>query len=88
MNVTNPFKRRGLALGFKVIRVVPLPPTLPPISIEWYCKGQKIWRTDAVPTRGEVLIRRGGTLAPRRISAVLELSAPYLAVLRPEVHRV
>ncbi len=83
MKVTNPFKRRRRALGFKVIRVFPVPPTHPPFPVEWYCKGQNKWRADAVPTRGEFLIRRGGTLPPRCVSAVLELSAPYLAVLRP-----
>lgn len=33
MKVTNPFKRRGLALGFKVSRVMPIEPVVPPINI-------------------------------------------------------
>ena len=82
MKVTNPFKRRGLALGFKVSRVLSVPPTIPPFPIEWYAKGERTWRADALPTRGEFLIRRGGSVSPRRISALLELCEPYLAVLK------
>lgn len=82
MKVTNPFKRSGQALAFKVSRVF-VPLTQPPFPVEWYWKAQNIWCPDHVPTRGEFLIRRGGTHRPRRVRAVLELSAPYLAVLRP-----
>lgn len=82
MKVTNPFKRQGLALAFKVARVLPVPPRVPPFEIEWYSKGDRGWRSDALPTRGEFLIRRGGSVRPRRVSAVLELVEPYLAVLK------
>jgi len=84
MKVTNPFKRRGLALGFKVSRVIPIEPVVPPINIEWYSRGADAWRSDAVPNRGEYLIRRGGTGKLRPVSAILELSEPYLAELRHE----
>ena len=82
MKVTNPFKRQGLALAFKVGRVLPVPSQVPPVEIEWYSKGDRVWRSDSLPTRGEFLIRRGGSLRPRRVSAVLELVEPYLAVLK------
>ena len=82
MKVSNPFKRRGLALAFKVRRVIPIPPAVPPLTIEWYSKGERRWRSDPLPTRGEFLIRRGGRLPPRRVSALLELAEPYLAILR------
>jgi hypothetical protein len=42
---------------------------------------QDRWRKDAIPTRGEYLIRRGGKVAMRDVSAVLELRPPYLATV-------
>ena len=82
MKVTNPFARRGLALAFKVRRVIELPPHIPPIHVEWYRKGQKRWCFDPLPTRGEYLIRRGGAVSLRPICAALELGRPYLAELK------
>jgi hypothetical protein len=82
--VTNPFKRRGLALAFKIRRVVALEPVVPPFGIEWYAKGEQRWRSDRLPTRGEFLIRRGGSVPPRPVRAVLELVPPYIAVLKRE----
>src|SRR5262245_43024034 len=82
MNVTNPFKYSGRALAFKVRRVISLPAVVPPLTIEWYSRSEQRWRSDRLPTRGEFLIRRGGSLPPRRVCALLELAEPYLAVLR------
>jgi hypothetical protein len=50
-------------------------------SVRWFSKGN--WREDAIPTRPEYLIRRGG-ITPIRSSvmALLELRAPYLAIVR------
>ena len=84
MKVTNPFKRQGLALAFKVARVLPVSPQVPPFDVEWYSKGDRAWRSDVLPTRGEFLIRKGGRVRPRRVVAVLELEKPYLAVLKCE----
>ncbi len=84
MKVTNPFKRKGLALAFKVGRVTPIVPTVPPFTIEWYSKQERRWRSDRLPTHGEFLIRRGGSLRPRPVSAILELVEPYLATLKCE----
>jgi hypothetical protein len=88
MKVTNPFKRRGLALGFKVGHVVELDPVVPPFGIEWYSKGDQRWRSDRLPPRGEFLIRRGGNVPPRPVCALLELAPPYLAVLKREPESV
>lgn len=75
MKVTNPFKRRGLALAFKVSRVIEVVPVIPPFNVEWYSRGDCGWHSDSVPTRGEFLVRRGGTIPTRRVCAVLELAA-------------
>ncbi len=45
----------------------------------WF--SQNKWREDGIPTRGEYLIRRGGKIAMRDVSAVLELKPPYLAIV-------
>lgn len=84
MKVTNPFKRQGLALAFKVARVLPVSSQVPPFDVEWYSKGDRAWRSDVLPPRGEFLIRKGGRVRPRPILAVLELAKPYLAVLKCE----
>jgi hypothetical protein len=82
MKVTNPFKRRGLALGFRVRRVQQIEPEVPPFNVEWFSRGEGDWRMDRVPTRGEFLIRRGGRLPLRPVCALLELQPPYLVELR------
>src|SRR2546422_772753 len=46
MKVTNPFKRRGLALAFKVGRVLALDTVVPPFGVQWYAKGEQRWRSD------------------------------------------
>ena len=84
MKVTNPFKRQGLALAFKVSRVIEIAPVIPPFGVEWYSRGDRNWHSDRVPTRGEFLVRRGGAIRARRVCAVLELARPYLAELRHE----
>lgn len=82
MNVTNPFKRKDRALAFKVARVLPVFPQVPPFDVEWYSKGDRAWRSDVLPTRPEFLIRKGGRVRLRHVSAVLELAKPYLAILK------
>ena len=82
MKVTNPFKRRGLALAFRVCRVFEIEPTVPPFKIEWYSKKDQTWRSDRLPTRGEFLVRRGNGATLREVRAILELEPPYLATLR------
>ena len=64
--------------------MIPVSPQVPPFDVEWYSKGDRAWRSDVLPTRGEFLIRKGGRVRPRRVAAVLELEKPYLAVLKCE----
>lgn len=82
MKVTNPFKIHGRALAFRVRQVIPMSPTIPPFAIQWYSRQEKIWCDGKLPTRGEYLVRRGGTHRARRVSAVLELMEPYLAIVK------
>ena len=87
MKVTNPFRRKGRASAFKVHSVTVLPqPIVPPFGIEWYAKGERRWRSDNLPTRGEFLIRRSGdgSCNARRVTAVLELEPPFLATVKRE----
>ena len=49
--------------------------------VEWFSMNNGPWRQEQIPTRGEYLIRPGGTVPMRRASAVLELKAPYLAFI-------
>jgi hypothetical protein len=81
LRVTNPFRRSGKALAFKVIRVVELAPQIPPFSVEWLARGKGEWSSRPLPTRGEYLLRRGGAAKLRPICVVLELAPPYLAEL-------
>lgn len=83
MFVTNPFKRQGLATAFKVTRVdLVEPPVAPNVMVEWYARGKGEWSSHRLPTRGEFLVRRGGSASLRTVCAVLEISPPYLAVLK------
>ncbi len=84
MKVTNPFRRHGRALAFKIGRVVELTPQVPPFHVRWYSRIEKQWRSDPLPTRGEYLIRRGGPVPLRSVCAVLELIPPYIAELMYE----
>lgn len=80
IRVPHPFRdKRKHASAFVVQRIIH-PAALPILpSVEWLSKGQ--WMQDKVPTRGEYLIRPGGMSPMRQVSAVLELRAPYLAVV-------
>jgi hypothetical protein len=79
--VPHPFRKgNSQASAFVVRRVIhPIVPFALP-AVEWFSsKGQ--WRQDPVPTRGQYLIRPGGMVPMRSVRAVLELRAPYLAVV-------
>jgi hypothetical protein len=81
--VTHPFRKgRTQASAFVVQQIIH--PVAPFVMrpVEWFSRGK--WRKDRVPTRGEYLIRRGGNNPLRSVCAVLELKAPYLAVVRAE----
>jgi hypothetical protein len=71
---------RRHASAFVVRRVVHPVDPVPLPAVEWLAvDGQ--WRRDRVPTRGEYLIRGGGTTPLRAVRALLELRPPYLAVV-------
>lgn len=61
-------------------------PIVPDIEIEWFARGDGLWRNDGLPTRGEYLVRRGTGTRLRPVSAVLQLEPPYLVELttKPE----
>jgi len=74
------------ASAFVVRRVIcPVEP-FQRIAVEWLKKeGPCPWCQSKIPTYGEYLIRPGGTIAMRKVSAVLELKPPYLAYLRADM---
>lgn len=80
IRVPHPFRpRQTLASAFVVQRVIyPVVPFRRP-AIEWFSKGT--WCQRRLPTRPEYLIRTGGTNAMPSVRAVLELKAPFLAVV-------
>jgi hypothetical protein len=82
VRVPHPFRPgKKLASAFIVKRIIyPVEPfQLPPV--EWFSPGKGPWCQAAVPTRPEYLIRQGGTIAMKGVSAILELKPPYLAVV-------
>ena len=80
IRVPHPFRgKRRQASAFVVQAIIHPVNSLAPPAIEWLFKGQ--WQQRPVPTRGEYLIRLGGTTPMRPFRAVLELRAPYLALV-------
>ena len=51
-------------------------------ALEWFSREKGGWLQRRLPTRGEYLIRPGGTIPMRKVAAVLRLKPPYLAVVR------
>jgi hypothetical protein len=80
VRVPHPFRPgKNLASAFVVQRVIyPVVPFQPP-AVEWFSLRKGPWVQAKVPTRGEYLIRPGGTIPMREVSVVLELRSPYLA---------
>jgi hypothetical protein len=80
VRVPHPFRgRRRQASAFIVQRIAyPLEPCVLP-ALEWLSKGN--WQTTRIPTRGEYLVRRGGSISMRSVRAILELREPYLATV-------
>jgi hypothetical protein len=83
VRVPHPFRgARRQASAFIVHQVVyPVQAFVPP-AVEWLKDGT--WRKDRIPTRGEYLIRRGGSSPIRGVRAILELREPYLALVRAD----
>jgi hypothetical protein len=78
---------RGHASAFVIQRIIhPVEPFDLP-AVEWLSEDGQ-WRKAfqsgqgrGIPSRGEYLIRPGGTCRMRKVGAVLELRPPYLAVV-------
>lgn len=83
VRVPHPFReRRRQASAFVVHRIVYPVEVFSAPPVEWLSKGT--WRNERLPTRGEYLIRVGGTNLMRPVRAVLELREPYLALVRAD----
>lgn len=82
IRVPHPFGVRETAAAFVVRGIVDRSEWSLPSAVEWLCMGQDAWRSGAVPTRGEYLLRaaKGTTLRP--VAAVLELGEPFVVELR------
>jgi hypothetical protein len=82
IKVPHPFRpgRKKLASAFVVQRVIYPIELFPRPKVEWFSVQKGPWYDAKVPTRGEYLIRPGGTVEMRRVNAVLELRPPYLAI--------
>lgn len=80
VRVPHPFRPgKKLASAFVVQRVIqPVEPFELP-AVEWFSPSKGPWCQGKVPTRGEFLIRPGGTNSMRRVRVVLDLKVPYLA---------
>jgi hypothetical protein len=83
VRVPHPFRRaRRMASAFIVQRITyPVEPFTPPV-VEWFTDSR--WSQDRLPTRGEYLIRPGGHSRMRTVRAILDLRAPFLAVVRAD----
>lgn len=82
IEVPHPIGRKIEASAFVVKQIHYPDKVCEQLAVEYFSdKGEPHWRVDKVPTRGEYLIRPGGTILMRRYCAVLELREPYLAVV-------
>ena len=82
VRVPHPFRPgKKLASAFVVQRIIcPVEP-FHRSAVEWFSPKKGPWCQSRIPSRGVYLIRQGGTIPMRNVSAVLELKPPYLAVL-------
>ncbi len=82
VRVPHPFRPgKRLASAFVVQRVLYPVEQMHQPSVEWFSMKKGPWCQTRIPTRGEYLIRPGGMVAMRKVSVVLELRSPFLAVL-------
>ena len=81
--VPHPFKRgRKQASAFVVEGIVHPLEAFVLSKVQWLKDGQ--WLETRVPTRGEYLIRRGGSSIMRSVRALLVLRPPFLATVTCE----
>jgi len=85
VRVPHPFRPgKKRASAFVVKRVICPGESFRRPAVEWFSK-KGAWCQSRVPSRGVYLIRPGGTMPMRNVSAVLELKPPYLTVLSAEM---
>jgi hypothetical protein len=82
VSVPHPFRPgQNRASAFVVQRIIFPVEKFAPSNLEWFFQKNQLWDQREIPTRGEYLIRRGGTVRMRGVRAVLELKSPYLAIV-------
>jgi hypothetical protein len=81
IKIPHPIGKKYEASAFVVADIVHPIKAIELFPAQWHTLNGGPWRDDIIPTRGEYLIRRGGSLNIRRYRAVLVLKAPYLAVV-------
>lgn len=84
VSIPHPGGTRHAAAAF-VVRRVFAPSELhgpPDFGVEWFRASSGEWRRGPLPTRGEYLVRRGGSSRLRPVYTVLELERPFIVELR------
>ena len=81
IKVPHPFGKRMRASAFIVKAIYEPEKVKIPNGIRWFCMDGR-WREDGLPTRGEYLIKLGGKCKLRNVYQILELTPPYLAVIK------
>jgi hypothetical protein len=81
VKVRHPFRGKNKQASAFVVERIECPPEFSSPSIRWLSKG--LWQESRMPTRGEYLIKRGGSNPMRPVSAILKLCPPYLVAVSP-----
>jgi len=82
VKVPHPFRQgKKLASAFVIKQVISPVEHFDRPAAEWFSPKKGPWCRTRIPTRGEYLIRPGGTITMRSVSVILELRSPYLAVV-------
>lgn len=82
IKVPHPFGDKTVASAFKVSKILNASEVCLPSAFEWLCIGDRSWRTDSIPTRGEYLLKPGEGSTLRPVCAVLELQEPFVVEIR------
>ena len=88
--IPHPFGEKNRASAFIVKRILfPLQSCNATLRVEWYSATVRAWKKDGIekysdglPTRTEILVRKGGNTRLRKAYALLELVYPYVAELK------
>lgn len=82
IKIPHPFGNENYACAFVVKSIYGPEKIKIPEGIKWFCIQDKKWREDNLPTRGEYMIKSGGKCKLRKTYQILELTHPYLAVIK------